>query len=348
MTDRRRNGLILLLVAGLLAASLLVDRGEADAPRPRPQGRRRARLPGRADPAGAARSRRKRSTARSTSSARASTSSASASPRSSARAETRSRSACPTSRTSDARRSRSAPPPSCTSTTGRGTSSRPTAEPSRRSCPARSRRAAHQPGRRRSEPGPAALRRRQARVEKSADHERQTRLAARLRLLPLRQTSTDTSRVPSAPERTCCRRSTEPRYPAEQRRCSRCRRATSCCRRPRRRRTSRVPIDDSTARFYVLRDRVALSRQGHQGPAAGLQRHQPARRRVQIHRRRQVGVPRRHARDLAARHELRLPGADPRTRAPALRGRARRQTDLGRLDRPAAATRTASTARTAR
>ena len=71
---------------------------QEDAARPRPQGRRRARLPGQAD-AAAPRSRRRRSTARSTSSASASTSSASPSRRSSARAATRSPSACPTSRT---------------------------------------------------------------------------------------------------------------------------------------------------------------------------------------------------------------------------------------------------------
>ena len=45
MTDRRRNVFVLLLVAGLLAASLAY-RDEDDAAGARPQGRRRARLPG--------------------------------------------------------------------------------------------------------------------------------------------------------------------------------------------------------------------------------------------------------------------------------------------------------------
>ena len=61
---------------------------------PRPQGRRRARLPGQADAAAADRSRRVAATARSTSCASASTRSASPSRRSSARAPTRSPSAC--------------------------------------------------------------------------------------------------------------------------------------------------------------------------------------------------------------------------------------------------------------
>ena len=49
MTDRQRHGFILLLVVGLIAASVRRDRDEEDAPRARPQGRRRARLPGPAD-----------------------------------------------------------------------------------------------------------------------------------------------------------------------------------------------------------------------------------------------------------------------------------------------------------
>ena len=53
MTDRRRNLLVLLLVAGLLAASLAVIFVEADAPGARPQGRRLADLPGQAHEAGA-------------------------------------------------------------------------------------------------------------------------------------------------------------------------------------------------------------------------------------------------------------------------------------------------------
>ena len=47
MTDRRRNAFVLLIVAGLLAASRRRrSPTKTDAPRPRPQGRRRARLPG--------------------------------------------------------------------------------------------------------------------------------------------------------------------------------------------------------------------------------------------------------------------------------------------------------------
>ena len=51
MTDRRRNLFVLLLVAGLLVASLAVIATQADAPGPRPQGRRLAHLPGQADQA---------------------------------------------------------------------------------------------------------------------------------------------------------------------------------------------------------------------------------------------------------------------------------------------------------
>ena len=51
MTDRRRNLFVLLLVAGLLVASLAVIVDQADAPGPRPQGRRLAHLPGQADQA---------------------------------------------------------------------------------------------------------------------------------------------------------------------------------------------------------------------------------------------------------------------------------------------------------
>ena len=54
MTDRQRNGFILLLVVGLIAASRVVIAHPEDVPRPRPQGRRPARLPGRADAADAA------------------------------------------------------------------------------------------------------------------------------------------------------------------------------------------------------------------------------------------------------------------------------------------------------
>ena len=85
--------------SGLLVASRRRHRDEADAAGPRPQGRRRARLPGQADAAAAEGHAARRSTARSTSCASASTSSASPSRRSSAPARTRSRSACPTSRT---------------------------------------------------------------------------------------------------------------------------------------------------------------------------------------------------------------------------------------------------------
>ena len=51
MTDRRRNLFVLLLVAGLLVASLAVIVTQADAPGPGPQGRRLAHLPGQADQA---------------------------------------------------------------------------------------------------------------------------------------------------------------------------------------------------------------------------------------------------------------------------------------------------------
>ena len=51
MTDRRRNLFVLLLVAGLLVASLAVIVTQADAAGPGPQGRRLAHLPGQADQA---------------------------------------------------------------------------------------------------------------------------------------------------------------------------------------------------------------------------------------------------------------------------------------------------------
>ena len=75
--------------ASLLLAALVIVRciaHEADAARPRPEGRRRAGLRGPPDAAGARRSRRRRSTTRSRRSASAPTPSASPSPRSSARA----------------------------------------------------------------------------------------------------------------------------------------------------------------------------------------------------------------------------------------------------------------------
>ena len=99
MTDRRRNGLILLLVAGLIAASLVVIATKKTRLGLDLKGGVELVYQAQAD-AGAAQGHPGRaSTARSTSCASASTSWASPSPRSSARAATRSRSGCPTSRT---------------------------------------------------------------------------------------------------------------------------------------------------------------------------------------------------------------------------------------------------------
>ena len=131
MTDRRRNLFVLLLVAAPAGGVAGGHRDEADAPGPRPQGRRLAHLPGQADQA-VGRSPATPSTARWTSCASASTRSASPSRASSARAPTRSTSRCPTSRTPTRRPRRSAPPPRCGSTTGRAASSGPTASPIRR------------------------------------------------------------------------------------------------------------------------------------------------------------------------------------------------------------------------
>ena len=130
MTDRRRNVFILLLVARAVAASVCRDLHEADEARPRPAGRRRARLPGQADPAAAdghpggadraidiMRERVDRS--------------ASPSPRSSARARTRSPSPARRQERRARGRSRSARSPSCSSTTGSRTSSARTASPTR-------------------------------------------------------------------------------------------------------------------------------------------------------------------------------------------------------------------------
>ena len=60
MTDRRRNLFVLLLVAGLLVASLVVIVTKPTRLGPRPQGRRLAHLPGQADEAGAGQQRRDR------------------------------------------------------------------------------------------------------------------------------------------------------------------------------------------------------------------------------------------------------------------------------------------------
>ena len=64
MTDRRRNLFVLLLVAGLLVGLARRRRDEADPPRPRPQGRRLADLPGQADEAVDGQQRRHRPHAR--------------------------------------------------------------------------------------------------------------------------------------------------------------------------------------------------------------------------------------------------------------------------------------------
>ena len=128
MTDRRRNLFVLLLVAGLLVASL---RGHRDASRRAWASTSRAasRSSTRPSRPSSRRSPATRSTARWTSCASASTRSASPSRASSARAPTRSTSRCPTSRTPTRRPRRSAPPPRCGSTTGRAASSGPNCKP---------------------------------------------------------------------------------------------------------------------------------------------------------------------------------------------------------------------------
>ena len=132
MTDRRRNLFILLLVLGLIAASRRGHRDEGDEARPRPAGRRLARLPGQADAAAAdghagvagprarhhARARRRARRRRAGDPALG-------------RRPDRGR-ASPASRTPSAPPSRSARPPSCTSTTGSRTSSAETASRTRR------------------------------------------------------------------------------------------------------------------------------------------------------------------------------------------------------------------------
>ena len=129
MSDRRRNILVLLVVAGAgRRLRSAVDR----APRrpalgPRPQGRRRARST-RRKPDGPAKvnseslDRRDQHHALARRHARRHRS-----PKSSARATTKSTSRCPTSGTPPRPNRRSARPPSCTSTTGSRTSSAPTA-----------------------------------------------------------------------------------------------------------------------------------------------------------------------------------------------------------------------------
>ena len=82
MGKRRSNLFVLLFVLGLVGGLGAGHRQQADQARPRPQGRRRARLPGRADRPGRTKSAAKTSNARSRSSASGSTSSASPSPRS--------------------------------------------------------------------------------------------------------------------------------------------------------------------------------------------------------------------------------------------------------------------------
>ena len=86
MSERRRNVLVLLVVLGLIVASVAVIADEADEARTRPPGRRPARLRGAARPSSSRTSRRTASTARSTSCASASTRSASPSRSCSARA----------------------------------------------------------------------------------------------------------------------------------------------------------------------------------------------------------------------------------------------------------------------
>ena len=74
----------------------------------------------------------------------------------------------------------------------------------------------------------------------------------------------------------------------------------------------RVEIGDPTARFYVLRDRVALSGRDIKDPQQGFNELAAAGRRLQIHERRQGGLPQTsRARSPSAAPELRLPGVDP-------------------------------------
>ena len=99
MSDRQRHGFVLLLVVGLLAASVFAIATQKTILGLDLKGGVELVYQGEPTPADARRSPRTRSTARSTSCASASTSSASPSPRSRPPAATRSPSGCPTSRT---------------------------------------------------------------------------------------------------------------------------------------------------------------------------------------------------------------------------------------------------------
>ena len=223
---------------------------------------------------------------------------------------------------------------------------------SRRSCrPRTPTRSASARARGDPEPGAAALRRRQARLrDREADHEATETGRGIGSAYYLFDRRAPLPRRPGAlAERTCCRRSTEPRLPADSevlavpqgyvvlqavardgRRASRDRRpdarASTCC------------ATGSRSSGKDIKD-----------PQQGFNERQAARRRVQIHRRRQGRRSTTSRATISQRgHRAAPAGHRPARRAAALRRRARRQTDLGRLDRPAAAARTASTARTAR
>ena len=260
MTDRRRNGLILLLVAGLLAASLRRHRDQADAARPRPQGRRRARLPGRADPAGP------------------DGDAGSARPR--ARHHPLAR--------RPARRRRAGDP----ALGQRPDLGRPARRPEHQTRAAAGRHARPalllrlgdqrpQAGRQAVAPQLPAQDPDAQRISQAAGDPSQGQPLYDAVKLASRQTSRrehEKRRRGSAPPTTCstetqplarrarARRSSRPAVGDRQNdacrpaaRCIAVPQGTSCCRRAAATANDRVPIDDPTARFYVLRDQVALS-----------------------------------------------------------------------------------------
>ena len=337
MTDRRRNLFVLLLVLGLIAGSR--RRRSPTKPteaRPRPPGRRRARLPGQADQA--ARQVNAEALERALDIMRERVdASASPSRRSRARATTRSTSACRTSRTPSAPPTRSARPPSCSSTTGRRTSSTRTASTN-----------ADRGHRRPGSPSPASTTRSSAPSKcdiKRAGEQPGRRGVALLRVRqgpkkPFNNGIPDESRE-AALDGLSDAAAREGRGHRGQAR------ACSSLRDDEARRPTRPP----PTRCCVIRDDPAPVRHRHQEPGAELRPAAAATSRSSPSSSptRAARVPADHARDRPARRRQRQP-AEPRSRLDARSTSRSCSTTSSSRSRTStsARTRTASTARPAR
>ena len=319
MSDRRRNIFVLLAVLGLIVASLAVIVDEADEARPRPPGRRPARLRGAADQAaadghaGGARP-RARHHARPRRLARRRRARAAA-----LRREPDRRQPAGRRRTPSAPSARSARRPRCTSTTGSRTSSTRTARPTRSRSTAASSRSAGSTTRSSGVEVPAG-------VDDNNTHRRA--------LLRVRQEVARSRSTTAIPEETEGRARGGPRRPGpapRRPRSSRCPRASSSCAPS----TSASPTSrrGEVDQWWVHQGQPGPRRHRHQEPGAELRgRHRrPADRHDGVHRQGPQGVRRDDARDRPARRRQRgaqrRPAGPDRRLAP-LRDPARQRADL--------------------